>query len=820
MKERRACAFAVLACLAAALVLTGPAALSDRDLYAGDVGHFELPRDELVAKRLRAHEGLPRWIPGIYGGAPGFASQELALFYPPNDLLLIIAPERARIWGLVFHLVLAALGARALARRLGAGEAAALLAGIVYAFGGASVSMNVVLVYTRTAAWLPWAALGLVRASQGEKRALLLATTGFLGTYLGGDPLGCAFAAVLGVTTALAVPSRETLETRARRTIATLGLAVGLTAVLGAIQLVPATRVLPETERQEGMTFEGATSRSLWPPELAGVLVPFVFGAQSAPETTWFELASGEARPPWAEVLYLGPIALGLAAVAFKKRGGNSPKPLENALVRAGLLAIVLFLPLAPGKWSPAYRLFYALPGGSLFRFPAKLFLHASLGLALLAAAGAQAAIEDEPRGKLRKLATGVLGGLAAVVLVARVVLVGGAEAFASKIDALAPKETSGLAVVSALQDQLGHVFLFALGGALVLAKKDGSRRRLGIALVALVALDLVLATWPGAGPLTRRTTALVLGPRDVVLREPAVAPLLRERARIDRAPARVYPTDRSGRDETPEDLELARRDGIMRSAFEGLLPDAGLPHGVLSQQGFLSNPPLRPRVLLKQADALLAGGKIAAAGHAVLQGARYVLCLESEAGRFVPDGGTIVGRAPGRVLVALAEAPPWAAVYRRARFASGIQGALDELPGKDPRREVVLEGAPPEPALAGKSGDDALVREARVTLVGERAAEDLPAERFELRVESPEPGWLVVREGFARGWEATVEGKTEQILPADVAFRAVRVPRGSSSVVFTYAAPGAAAGATITLVGAIVCLGLAARELRRKRGA
>src|SRR5262249_50915207 len=105
MRENRARAFAVLACLGVALALAAPAALGDQDLYTSDPGHFEPPRGGLVARPLGGGGGLPRWIPGIFGGAPGFPSQELALFYPPNDLLLLVAPERARIWGLVFHLV-------------------------------------------------------------------------------------------------------------------------------------------------------------------------------------------------------------------------------------------------------------------------------------------------------------------------------------------------------------------------------------------------------------------------------------------------------------------------------------------------------------------------------------------------------------------------------------------------------------------------------------------------------------------------------------------------------------------------------------------
>jgi hypothetical protein len=154
--------------------------------------------------------------------------------------------------------------------------------------------------------------------------------------------------------------------------------------------------------------------------------------------------------------------------------------------------------------------------------------------------------------------------------------------------------------------------------------------------------------------------------------------------------------------------------------------------------------------------------------------------------------------------------------VYARARFAPRIQEGLDALKSKDPRREIVLEGSAPEPALDG-SGHDSLVRGASARLVGAFAPE-----RFELAVETPVPGWLVVREAFARGWSATVEGKAAAILPADVAFRGVLVPSGVSRVVFEYSAPGAVPGAVLSLLAGLACLALPfirARSPKERRG-
>src|SRR5579871_2644547 len=169
-----------------ALALLFPAIFADQTVFAGDVEFFEASRDRLVAEAWREGEGIPRWAPGILGGAPALASQELGLLYPPNLLLAILATDRAQAIGLALHLAIAALGARALARTLGQGSAPSLLAGIVYAFSGTFVSTHLTPVYVRSGAWLPWALAGLLRGGAGERRGLLVAVLALSGMYLAG----------------------------------------------------------------------------------------------------------------------------------------------------------------------------------------------------------------------------------------------------------------------------------------------------------------------------------------------------------------------------------------------------------------------------------------------------------------------------------------------------------------------------------------------------------------------------------------------------------------------------------------------------------
>ncbi len=88
--------------------------------------------------------------------------------------------------------------------------------------------------------------------------------------------------------------------------------------------------------------------------------------------------------------------------------------------------------------------------------------------------------------------------------------------------------------------------------------------------------------------------------------------------------------------------------------------------------------------------------------------------------------------------------------------------------------------------------------------------------DRVELDVTSPSPAVLILLDAYASGWNATVNGKPARIYPANVAFRAVEVPAGKSSVRFVYRPVAVWAGAAITLAGWVGVLFLALRFSRR----
>jgi hypothetical protein len=70
--------------------------------------------------------------------------------------------------------------------------------------------------------------------------------------------------------------------------------------------------------------------------------------------------------------------------------------------------------------------------------------------------------------------------------------------------------------------------------------------------------------------------------------------------------------------------------------------------------------------------------------------------------------------------------------------------------------------------------------------------------------VESDGPGLLVVRDAFATGWRATVDGKAAPLWRADGRHRATPVPRGRSLVIMAYRPPGFHASLLLLLVASV----------------
>jgi hypothetical protein len=405
--------------LAVALLLAGfvallywPLLFTNRVLATGDILLYFYPYRDFAAEALR--EGrIPFWNPYLFSGAPLLANTQAAVLYPLHWPLIWLPVTAQVYWSAALHTWLFGYGGYWLLRRWGFGMGPALVTALVLAGSGLIGGLIGHLNQLNVAAWLPWAVLCLpafplspphpltLRAAwprilrSGALLGLVVALMLLAGHtqtfYISLFALG--FWAIWPGVAEIAA-SLRTKDNERRRSlgiphsafrIPALRLLIYLLGVLlGA--LIAAPQLLPTLElnglglRSGGLSYLDATSFSLKPLQLLWTLLPS-YGLA--------EMSAVFDTPAYTEyIAYIGLLGLALAIVgAWRGRG---------EVRQFGLLFAGLGLLLALGRWNPLYFVLYTVvPGFDLFRVPARWMLIFTLGVGILAGAGAA-------RGELR----------------------------------------------------------------------------------------------------------------------------------------------------------------------------------------------------------------------------------------------------------------------------------------------------------------------------------------------------------------------------------------------------------------------------------
>jgi hypothetical protein len=161
--------------LFAPFILLAPVYLRGQALFWGTPLLQFIPWFQYAWKVLTAGH-LPLWNPYVGMGAPLLANYQSALLYPPTWIYFILANLGGvewMAWGqaliVAAHLAWSGLGMALLARRLGLGVLAQVVAGLSYGLSSYLVSRAGFLSINAAAAWLPWVLLSLTALLEAEK---------------------------------------------------------------------------------------------------------------------------------------------------------------------------------------------------------------------------------------------------------------------------------------------------------------------------------------------------------------------------------------------------------------------------------------------------------------------------------------------------------------------------------------------------------------------------------------------------------------------------------------------------------------------------
>lgn len=373
-------------------------------------GHFQA-QAAFLAQSIHSGQN-PFWAPYVFGGHPQIADPQSLIFSPPYLLLALLTPDptMTMVDATAFAtLVFGALGVIGFARDRQWHPAAALVAALAFAFGGAAAWRIQHIGQIMSLAYFPWALWMLdrgLRLSSIRYGAL----AGFFAamTVLGPDQVSFLGLIVLAGFTLSRWFDGPGALTRMRASLRPLGAG----AIVGLVIItIPMLMVLSfaDGSNRAHISLDDANYGSLHPTNLLTFVVANLYGTIGRGAEFW-----GAPSQHWPYIVYswlsrnMVNVYMGLLPVlglvmALATRAGWTRR---TWLFSAMFLVMTAY---AMGRYTPVFAAFYHLvPGTDLFRRPADAtFLVGALG-ALLGGYGLDALLRRSPEPLPRRFLIGL----------------------------------------------------------------------------------------------------------------------------------------------------------------------------------------------------------------------------------------------------------------------------------------------------------------------------------------------------------------------------------------------------------------------------
>lgn len=724
-------------------------------LFYFDITEINYPYREFFASELRAGR-FSRWLPGLYCGLPLYSESQAGYLHPFKYLLYPWMSTWAALnLDTVLSVWLTGVAAYGWLRRH-VGPSGALTGAAIMGLSG----------YT----WAHLIHSSMINALPSVPLAFWAIETTWAGGRLRGVALGAlalacqVFAGHLQDTilTGMALGwyglYRAAVESGTKRKAFAIGTSAGmviLAIALAAVQWIPSKELIDRSPRSAGLSWEDVNFGSWHPELLPTLLVREAYGTR-AMDTDWMD-----GFYPYHEMnIYLGVIGLALAvlgAAAYRDRW------VGFWVILAGIGGLFML-----GRYTVLSDLLIHVPILNRGRIPVRYHLWVFLAVGALAAVGVDRLARPGPvrfRGAILTIAGLLLACVPVLVYVYTPVWTESAR--------------WDTAYHRARYGWLAQELSFAGGRAVALA---------------ILALFVGMRAARMHDPIRRRQMAALL-PLLVI-----ADLMLSHRWDSPTVPPAYWTVP-------PQSAEILKQDpSVIRVSGLGVL-SAGEP-GYATAAGRVN--------FFKARDTLAwslppVWGLSTSSGHTPIIPRRYKIYadnVEFEKGRFDVEGVShlLSGEskrirgwdAPQRAGSASINhnpgALPRARLLGRPVYAADEHEALKALKqlGREIRDRIIVEDPDrPLPEGAAVKGTASIVAE-------------LP-ERVDIAINAATDSYLFLADSYDPGWSVAVDGASAKIRPAQIAFRAVFVPKGRHHVVFQYRPAGFDLGLIVTTAAAVV---------------
>lgn len=726
-----------------------------------------------------------------------------------RNLIFWLFPAPANVaWYIVIHLFIGATGAYCYCRLIGTSCMAALLGGLIFAVAPENASLINAghVMKIATISFAPWAFYFLEKGFKTRRLIFFLTTAvvlayQFFHTHWQIAYYTCLAMGVYGIMRCIGIIMYEQRNDN-RDFVRVIGMnLVTMLFFLStvAISLVPLANWSKGTNRgaesganssatnggkqaKGGLDRDEAMSWSLPPEELAAFVIPGFFG---------FSRQEAGANPPNIDSYYWGRMRftqtvsyMGLLPWLLL------PLPLifgRDRYTLLALTAIVIGILFSMGKYTPFYNfLFDYFPGINRFRVPKMIMFLPVLGLGVIAARGLDLLLDDTIRKTeaFRRYIFGMISVTAVLLLLLVVELAGRQYWLTTFFDTLSQptRYEQGVQLVTqrwnniVTETAIAAVFslLFALSFAAV------NRKWLSVRFLPLLLLLLFLAD---VGRINSKFMFLVDEPHKTKgVKSPLMEFLLSDGSKQ----YRVLPMDGS-------DPMLFATNGI---------PVVYTSNPVQQQRwlDFLDN------FVLSSAMSNITNLK-----YVIMPSVDYQQQKAQMGDRFVPvfetpGGSTVV--LENRAVLPKAWIVPSAALVTDA----SQRLAILRTPNFPPLSVALVESQPPLAMPNPNEATSPLPQNVTVPLY--------QSEHIVVEAATPRNALLVLGEKYYKGWYATVDGKSAEIVPVNHVLRGVYLPPGSHKVEFRFDPLPFKIGKYLTLASFTFFTGMLIREwMKRRRG-